>query len=31
MDESKLSTIEQIECFLAGNSEIEFSGYENDV
>ena len=31
MDESKLRTIEQIERFLAGNSEVEFSGYENDV
>ena len=31
MDESKLRTIEQIECFLAGNSEVEFSGYENDL
>jgi transposase InsO family protein len=31
MDESKLRTIEQIERFLAGNSEIGFSGYENDV
>lgn len=30
MNESKLRTIEQIECFLAGNSEVEFSGYEND-
>ena len=31
MDESKLRTIEQIERFLAGNSEVEFSGYENDL
>jgi hypothetical protein len=31
MNESKLRTIEQIECFLAGNSEVEFSGYENDL
>ena len=30
MNESKLRTIEQIERFLAGNSEVEFSGYEND-
>ncbi len=30
MDESKLRTMEQIERFLAGNSEVEFSGYEND-
>ena len=31
MNESKLRTIEQIERFLAGNSEVEFSGYENDA
>ncbi len=31
MNETKLRTIEQIECFLAGNSEVEFSGYENDL
>lgn len=31
MNESKLRTIEQIECFLAGNSEVESSGYENDL
>ena len=31
MNESKLCTIEQIERFLAGNSEVKFSGYENDL
>ncbi len=30
MDESKLRTIEQIKRFLAGKSEVEFPGYENE-
>ncbi len=30
MNESKLRTIEQLERFLVGNSEVVFSGYESE-
>ena len=30
MDESRITTIEQVEPFLAGNSDIEFLKYDSD-